>query len=80
MEDKPVLKNRGKMKALCYEVASENNFPWEIHLDNAADKFLIENNRLTCSSDAWILNECGSWFNLGGYILTSYMRMEGQII
>lgn len=68
--DAPVS-NSGKMKAFCYEVASENHFPWEIHLDNAPDKFLIENNRLACSSDAYILNECSSWFNLGGYIIES---------
>jgi hypothetical protein len=66
--DAPVS-NSGKMKAFCYEVATENNYPWEIHLDNAPDKFLIVNNRLACSSDAWILNECSSWFNLEGYII-----------
>ena len=66
--DAPVS-NSGKLKGTCYEIAGKHHFPWEIRLENAPDKYLIENSGLICSSDAWVLNECQSWFNLGAYII-----------
>jgi hypothetical protein len=66
--DAPVS-NSGRMKALCYELAATRGYPWEIYLENAPDKYLVEGERVACSSDAWVLNECVAWFNLGGYIL-----------
>lgn len=66
--DAPVS-NSGKLKSACYEIAGKHNFPWVILLENAPDKYLIENSGLICSSDGWVLNECKSWFNLGAYII-----------
>lgn len=66
--DKPVS-NSGKMKAMCYEIAEGNGFSWDALLDNNPDKYLAEDNRLACSSDAWVLNECSNWFNLTAYII-----------
>jgi hypothetical protein len=63
------ISNSGKLKGTCYEIASEHHFPWEIRLDNAPDKYLIENSGLIGSSDGWVLDECKSWFNLGAYII-----------
>jgi hypothetical protein len=68
--DAPVS-NSGRMKALCYELAEARGYSWEIYLENAPDKYLVEGARVVCSSDAWVLNACVSWFNLTGYILNS---------
>ncbi|MBO9202437.1 MULTISPECIES: DUF434 domain-containing protein [Niastella] len=66
--DAPVS-NSGKLKGTCYEIAEKHHFPWEILLENAPDKYLIENSGLICSSDAWVLDECKTWFNLGAYLI-----------
>nr|WP_322624557.1 DUF434 domain-containing protein [uncultured Flavobacterium sp.] len=66
--DKPVS-NSGKMKAMCYEIAETHGFRWDALLDNNPDKYITDNKRVACSSDAWVLNECDSWFNLTAYII-----------
>jgi hypothetical protein len=63
------ISNSGKLKSTCYEIAEKHQFPWEIILDNAPDKYLIENSGLICSSDGWVLDECKRWFNLGAHII-----------
>ncbi len=68
--DTPVS-NSGKLKTLGYELAEKHNFSWDIYLENSPDKYLAEKNRLISSSDAWVLNECSQWFNLGAYIINS---------
>lgn len=68
--DAPVS-NSGKLKGFCYELAEKHHFPWEIYLDNDPDKYLIAGDKLVCSSDAWILDGCASWFNLGAWIINS---------
>lgn len=68
--DAPVS-NSGKLKGFCYELAEKYHFPWEIYLDNDPDKYLIAGDKLVCSSDAWILDECASWFNLSAWIINS---------
>lgn len=66
--DAPVS-NSGRLKTLCYEIAEEQGFAWDIYLDNAPDKFLIAENRVIVSSDAWVLNNCYAWFNLVSFII-----------
>jgi hypothetical protein len=66
--DAPVS-NSGRLKTLCYKIAAEHSFAWDIYLDNAPDKFLIAENRLIASSDAWVLNGCYAWFNLVSFII-----------
>jgi hypothetical protein len=66
--DAPVS-NSGRIKSLCYEIAEEHGFALDIYLDNAPDKFLVAEDRLVVSSDAWILNNCSSWFNLISFII-----------
>jgi len=68
--DAPVS-NSGKLKATCYELAGKYQFPWEIRLENDPDKYLINTRSLLCSSDAWVLNECRLWFNLGAFIINN---------
>jgi hypothetical protein len=66
--DAPVS-NSGRLKTLCYKIAAAYGFAWDIYLDNAPDKFLIAENRLIVSSDAWVLNNCYAWFNLASFII-----------
>lgn len=68
--DAPVS-NSGRIKSLCYEIAEGHGFAWDVYLDNAPDKFLIAENRVVISSDAWILNNCHAWFNLISFIIDS---------
>jgi len=70
--DAPVS-NSGRLKTLCYEIAALQGFLWDIYLDNAPDKFLIAENRLIVSSDAWVLSGCYAWFNLAAYIINHVM-------
>ncbi len=63
------ISNSGRLKTLCYEIATQHQFAWHIDLDNAPDKYLVAENRLIVSSDAWVLNHCYRWFNLLGYVV-----------
>jgi hypothetical protein len=77
--DAPVS-NSGKLKATCYEIANTHHFPWEIRLENDPDKYLIENKTLICSSDAWVLDECKAWFNLGAWIINNTPQLKHSLI
>jgi hypothetical protein len=70
------ISNSGKLKAFCSEIAAQYGFPWEIRLENAPDKYLIHTNGLVCSSDAWVLNECKAWFNLGAWIINNLPEVK----
>lgn len=77
--DAPVS-NSGKLKGFCYELAEKHHFPWEIYLENDPDKYLITGDKLVCSSDAWILDECSTWFNLGAWIINNESNSSLNII
>ena len=66
--DAPVS-NSGRMKGVCYEIAAQHGFAWEASLEGSPDKFLIDSRALVCSSDAFVLDECAAWFNLGAYVI-----------
>lgn len=66
--DAPVS-NSGRLRALCLKIAGANGFEWEVLLDNAPDKYLAQQGGVVCSADAWVLNHCAQWFNLGAYII-----------
>jgi hypothetical protein len=68
--DAPVS-NSGRLRALCCKIAQVNGFAWEVLLDNAPDKYLVQQGRAVCTADAWVLNHCTEWFNLGKYIINS---------
>jgi hypothetical protein len=78
MFDAPIS-NSGRLKTLCYELATQHGFAWNIYLDNAPDKFLVAENRLIASSDAWVLNHCHQWFNLIGYIIDHVLSGSEQL-
>ncbi len=61
--DKPIS-NSGKMKTEILELAEKNNWNWQVDLDFSPDKILAESNHIGVSSDAWILENIDSWFNL----------------
>jgi hypothetical protein len=67
--DAPVS-NSGRLRALCLKVAEANGFEWEVELHNAPDKYLTQQDGPVCSADAWVLNHCGAWFNLGAHIIS----------
>ncbi|WP_415325673.1 DUF434 domain-containing protein [Chryseobacterium sp. MMS23-Vi53] len=67
--DQPVS-NSGRIKQIIIDFAVENNFNWEVDLQFNPDKFLVENAEIVVSSDAWILDYCKNWFNLGKYLMT----------
>jgi hypothetical protein len=73
------ISNSGRLKTLCYEIATRNGFAWNIYLDNAPDKFLIAENRLIASSDAWVLNHCHRWFNLLGHVIEHVLSGSGEM-
>jgi len=74
------ISNSGKLKTFCYEIAERYGFSWEVLLEHSPDKFLIVDGRLVCSSDAWVLDECTSWFNLAGYIIENMERMPATVV
>ncbi len=63
------ISNSGRLKTHLREIAEQENFPWEIHLDNNPDKVLIDSDKIMISSDAWILEDGKKLFNLIKYII-----------
>ncbi len=61
--DKPVS-NSGRLKTLLLEIAEQENYTWEVILDNNPDQLLAESKHIAISSDAWILDRAERWFNL----------------
>ncbi|MTH15548.1 DUF434 domain-containing protein [Flavobacterium sp. LC2016-01] len=66
--DKPVS-NSGRLKKLIEEIASENQYDWQVELVYNPDKVIAESNFIAVSSDAWILDHSNANFNLMKYVL-----------
>ena len=77
--DSPVS-NSGMMKTFCYEIAQKYNFNWDVCLEFSPDKFLITENKIVISSDAWILDKCSSWFNLVSFYIDHFYIKTSTII
>lgn len=73
------ISNSGRLKTLCYAIATQHGFEWNIYLDNAPDKYLIAEKRLIASSDAWVLNHCHWWFNLLGHVVDEILKEKERI-
>lgn len=71
--DAPVS-NSGRLKVMLYEIAAQYGFSWEIHLVNNPDAVLAKSENIIITSDAWILDECVRWFNLGSLILDAIIK------
>ncbi len=68
--DSPVS-NSGRLKTIIGSLAEENGWPWEIELLPNPDRKLIESDMIAATSDSDVLDKCGKWTNLAGYIITN---------
>lgn len=66
--DKPVS-NSGRIKQMITEYAGDKNLNWEVELEYNPDRFLAENVMIAVSSDAWILDNANTWFNLIDFLI-----------
>lgn len=73
--DAPVS-NSGRLKTMLYDFAERHQFNWEIHLDNNPDTVLAKSDHIVISADAWILDECQRWFNLGKLLMETHLEVE----
>jgi hypothetical protein len=73
--DKPVS-NSGKLKQMIEETAKKNNFDWEVQLVNNPDKAMAERDWTVLTSDAWILDQTSSNFNVMKYTLDPFDKKE----
>ncbi|TAE12967.1 MAG: DUF434 domain-containing protein [Bacteroidetes bacterium] len=68
--DSPVS-NSGRLKGIVTELAQERGWDWQTELVFNPDKVLIESSQVVITSDSWILDECGQWFNMLDFLLTN---------
>ncbi|MHC4423302.1 MAG: DUF434 domain-containing protein, partial [Planctomycetota bacterium] len=66
--DSPVS-NSGRLKTLIGELASENEWDWEIELLTSPDAKLIRTDLTVASSDSVVLDNCKRWVNLARAII-----------
>ncbi len=66
--DKPVS-NSGRLKTKLRELAEQENYNWDIILENNPDNYLAESEAVVITSDAWILDRVTIWCNLARYII-----------
>jgi hypothetical protein len=66
--DSPVS-NSGRLKMLIGELASENNWDWEVELLTSPDAKLIKTDLTIASSDSVVLDGCRRWVNLARAII-----------
>ncbi len=76
--DKPVS-NSGMLKSRLIEISQANSFNWNVALRFNPDKSLAKSKHVVISSDGWILNRAGQWFNLGAYIIENYISQANII-
>jgi len=73
------ISNSGKLKTMLLEIAAKQNFDWQVTLVNNPDTVLAESEEIIVSSDAWILDECKQWFNLGALLIEEYLETKNVI-
>ena len=66
--DKPVS-NSGKLKQLIGEIAAEREYNWQVSLTFQTDADIVNENKISVSSDAWILDNSTQNFNLLEYLV-----------
>ncbi len=72
--DKPVS-NSGRMKTKLEQVASENNYEWEVLLDNNPDKMIANSKYIAITSDAWILDRSNAWCNILDFFISDEFHL-----
>lgn len=70
--DSPVS-NSGRMKNMLLEISLKYGFNWNVHLSQNPDMELVKSLDIAITSDAWILDECAQWFNLGAYLIEYHL-------
>lgn len=63
------ISNSGRLKTYFYELATQHNWNWEIHLDYNPDRVLCNCGGIVVTSDGMILNNVTQWFNLAKYVI-----------
>ncbi len=71
--DRPVS-NSGRLKTLFAELleerqGGEGDPSWNIEIVDSPDRSLIAGSTVVATSDSVVLDRCGPWFNLAGYII-----------
>jgi hypothetical protein len=67
--DRPVS-NSGRLRALLMRLAATEGWDWSVELDDNPDRRLIEEGDfVAASSDAGVLDRCGSWVDLAGAVI-----------
>ena len=72
--DAPVS-NSGRIKVMLLELAEKHSFNWQVHLVNNPDTVLAASKEIVVSSDAWILDECEKWYNLGTLLVEEHLKV-----
>jgi len=69
--DRPVA-NSGRLRAQLQELAEQRGWPWTVELVHNPDAVLVDRHRgdVVATSDAWILDQGGRWFDLPASLLT----------
>jgi len=76
--DSPVS-NSGRLKTLMGELASKNNWNWEIELLLSPDAELKKTEDIVASSDSVVLDACKKWSNLAAEIIKKE-RISAKVI
>lgn len=71
--DKPVS-NSGRLKTKLRELAEQEDYNWDIILENNPDKYIAESDKVVVSSDAWVLDRAIIWCNLAGYVVENELE------
>jgi hypothetical protein len=66
--DAPVS-NSGRLAALVRAAGEAQGWPWTAEVVPRPDPVLAESAAVVATSDAWILDRCGAWFDLTGTAL-----------
>jgi len=70
--DRPVS-NSGRLKAAILQVASENQWDWQVELVNNPDAVLATSDAIAATADSVILDQCARWFNLARWVTVSLL-------
>ncbi len=67
--DRPVS-NSGRLKQIILAMGEEKDWPWMVELVADPDAVLAEAKCTVATADSWILDRCGSWFNLARAVVS----------
>lgn len=76
--DQPVS-NSGRLKTQLLEISNANGLNWDAELVFDPDKVLAESKHIVISSDGWVLEQAGKWFNMGAYLIENQVK-EAHVI